>query len=80
MSKTVTLRLNDKNYNLFRQLAENDNRSLANFIETCVLQFIESDKFVNSYEMAEIAANEELNHSLQRAIEDAKAKRGRFVE
>ena len=80
MSKTVTLRLNDKIYKLFRNLAESENRPLSNFIETSVLRFIESNRFVDEYEMAEIQENQDLNRSLKRALKDVKAQRGRFVE
>ena len=57
MSKTVTLRLNDKIYNLFRNLAEGENRALSNFIETSVLRFIENSQFVDEFEMTEIQNN-----------------------
>ena len=40
MSKTVTLRLNDSIYKKSRDLAEDDNRPLSNFIETAALRFI----------------------------------------
>ena len=80
MSKTVTLRLNDKIYTLFRNLAESENRPLSNFIETSVLRFIENSQFVDEFEMAEIQRNQDLNRSLKLALKDVKAKRGRFVE
>ncbi|MBW2553944.1 MAG: CopG family transcriptional regulator [Deltaproteobacteria bacterium] len=80
MSKTVTLRLNDNIYNLFRNLAESENRPLSNFIETSVLRFIENSQFVDEFEMAEIQSNQDLNRSLKRALKDVKAQRGRFVE
>jgi predicted transcriptional regulator len=80
MPKTVTLRLNDNIYNLFRNLAESENRPLSNFIETSVLRFIENSQFVDEFEMAEIQSNQDLNRSLKRALKDVKAQRGRFVE
>ena len=80
MSKTVTLRLNERIYNIFRNLAISENRTLSNFIETSVLRFIEHNQFVDEYEMTEIKNNKELNASLNRTIKDAKAKKGRFVE
>lgn len=80
MSKTVTLRLNEKIYKLFRNLAESENRPLSNFIETSVLRFIENSQFVDEFEMAEIQNNQDLNRSLKRALKDVKAQRGRFVE
>lgn len=80
MSKTVTLRLNDKIYKLFRNLAESENRPLSNFIETSVLRFIENNQFVDEYEMAELLGNQDLNRSMKRALKDIKAQKGRFVE
>lgn len=80
MSKTVTLRLNDKIYDMFRNLAESENRPLSNFIETSVLRFIEHSQFVDEYEMAEIRSNQSLSRSLKRAFKDAEAERGHLVE
>lgn len=79
MSKTVTLRLDDKIYKRFRGLAEHDNRPLSNFIETAVLRFIEEHEYVDEFEMAEIRNNSSLNRSIKSGLRDAKAKRGRFA-
>ena len=79
MSKTVTLRLKDNLYNLLRRLAEKDNRTLSNFIETATVRYIEEHEFADEYEMAEIRGNQELNKSLKRGMKDAKIKKGRFV-
>jgi predicted transcriptional regulator len=79
MSKTVTLRLDDKVYKRFRGLAEHDNRPLSNFIETAVLRYIEEHEYVDEFEMAEIRNNSSLNRSIKSGLRDAKAKRGRFA-
>ena len=79
MSKTVTLRLDDRLYKRFRKLAERDNRSLSNFIETAALRFVESEQFVDEFEMEEIRGNKPLNLSLKRGLADARAKRGQFA-
>jgi len=79
MSKTVTLRLDEGVYKRFRRLAERDNRPLSNFIETAVLRYLESEQFVDEFEMEEIRNNRSLNQSLKRGISDAREKRGRFV-
>jgi len=79
MPRTVTLRLDDTFYNLLRRLAEQDNRTLSNFIETSTLRYIEDHEYADEYEMAEIRANQELNKSLKRGMKDAKLKKGRFV-
>ncbi len=80
MSKTVTLRLSDENYKIYRKLADSDNRPISNFIETAVNKFIENNIQVDEYEMTEIRNNAELNKSLKRGLSDMKSKRGRFVE
>jgi len=51
MSKTVTLRLDDAVYRLFRGVAERENRPISNFIETAVLRFVqdhETDELANT--------------------------------
>jgi predicted transcriptional regulator len=79
MSKTVTLRLDDKTYQKFVRLAKSDNRPLSNFIETAALRFVESSDFVDEFEMEEIRENVDLNRSIKRGLRDAKDKRGHFV-
>ena len=79
MSKTVTLRLSEPTYERFRTLAERENRPLSNFIETAASRYVETEQYVDEFEMAEIEANPELNRSLKRGVKDAKAVRGRFV-
>ena len=80
MSKTVTLRLNENIYELFRAMAESDNRTLSNFIETSALRYIKEHEYVDDYEMDEIRDNQQLNRSLKQAFKDMKAKKGKFVE
>ena len=79
MSKTVTLRLDDKVYERFKHLAEDDNRPLSNYIETAALRFIEEHEFIDEFEMKEIRKNADLNKSLNRGLRDAKAQRGNSV-
>jgi predicted transcriptional regulator len=80
MSKTVTLRLSDEVYQLFRQSAESDNRPLSNFIETATRRFIEQSELADESEMAEIRGDAALNRSIRRGHSDARSKRGRFVD
>ena len=80
MSKTVTLRLSDEIYQLFRQSAESDNRPLSNFIETATKRFIEQTELADEAEMAEIHGNPALIRGIRRGHADARSKRGRFVD
>ena len=79
MTKTVTLRLDERVYERFRTFAERDNRTLSNFIETAALRFIESEQFADEFEMEEIKFNKSLNQSLKSGLADVKAKRGHFA-
>ena len=80
MSKTVTLRLNEKNYDLFKVYAERDHRTLSNFIETSALRFTENELYCDDIEMEQIKNDAELNESLKKGHEDFLAGRGSFVE
>ena len=80
MSKTITLRLSEENYNKYKKLADRDNRPISNFIETAVKRFIEHNMNVDEFEMEEIRDNVELNKSLKRGLSDMKSKKGRLVE
>lgn len=79
MSKTVTLRLDDPVYQLFKGVAERENRPISNFIETAVMRFVQDHETVDEFEMVEIRGNIELNQSLKRGHQDAKHRRGAFV-
>jgi predicted transcriptional regulator len=79
MSKTITLRLDDKVYQRFKGIATRDNRPISNFIETAALRFVEEHEYVDEFEMAEIKGNASLNRSIKSGLRDAKAKRGSFV-
>lgn len=79
MAKTVTLRLKDSVYLRLRTLAERDNRSLSNFIETATLRYLEQEEYADEFEVLEIRQNAALKESIERGLADAAEKRGRFV-
>jgi uncharacterized protein (DUF1778 family) len=79
MSKTVTLRIGEDIYQMFRAMAEQENRPLSNFIETAAMRYVEEHELADEMEMKEITGTTELLTSLKRGTADAKARRGRFV-
>jgi len=79
MAKTVTLRLDEKSYEVIKQHAQADNRPLSNFIETATLKYIEEIDYVDDYEMENILNDKELLKSLKIGSYDAANKKGRFV-
>lgn len=78
MAKCVTLRIDEEVYNIFKTIAEQENRPLSNFIETATLRYIKELEFVDEFEMAEINANTVLKDSMKRGIEDYKKNSGQF--
>lgn len=79
MSKTLTLRLDEPVYQLFKAVADRENRPISNFIETAVMRFVKEYETVDEFEMAEIHSNADLSRSLKRGHQDAKNRRGAFV-
>lgn len=79
MSKTLTIRIDDETYHSFAKRAKTENRSLANFIETAVKEYIRESDFVDDSEMAEIFANEQLVERLRKGSHDARKKKGKMI-
>ena len=77
---TVTLRLPENHYRLFRKLADEENRSLSNFIETATIKHIKESEYADYYEMEEIRKNTSLNRSLRKGLADARLNKGRFID
>ncbi len=78
MART-TINLKDKLHKKISTLAEQDNRSLPNMIETILLhyfdEFIEEDKL----EMEEFKKDPSLKKSLTQAVSDYRKGKGRIV-
>jgi len=77
--KTITLRLSDKVYEKFDKAATEDNRSIANLIETLALKKLDEEMLADDFEMEEIFSNEGLIKKLERGHKDAALKKGRMV-
>jgi predicted transcriptional regulator len=80
MPKTVTLRLKDEVYKAFVEAAQAENRPLSNFIETAAFARVREQQFVDDVEMAEIRANQDLIKRINKGSQEARSRKGRFVE
>ncbi|HWF60167.1 MAG TPA: YlcI/YnfO family protein [Nitrospira sp.] len=76
MSKTLTLRIDDKTYSAIAKQAKTENRSLANFVETAVKAHIQESAFLDDVEMADILSHEHLVKRLRQGSKDARARKG----
>ncbi|MGA3114484.1 MAG: hypothetical protein ABSF90_08645 [Syntrophobacteraceae bacterium] len=79
MPKTITLRLSDESYEKFNRAATEDNRSIANLIETLALRKLEEENLADDFEMQELFSNVRLLKKLERGHGDAMMKKGRVV-
>jgi predicted CopG family antitoxin len=80
VSKTITLRLDEKVYEELREAAQSENRPLSNLIETAALAKIRETQFVDDAEMAEILEDEELLKRLRSASRQVRRRKGAFVD
>jgi len=80
MPRSVTLRLSDDVYQKFSQMAREENRSMANLVETLALQKLAEEIFTDTFETEEILANSALMKKLKRGHMQAELLKGRFVE
>jgi uncharacterized protein (DUF1778 family) len=75
MSKTVTIRMDDKSYKLLKNAATAQKRTISNFIEYAAVNFAIEDNFVSDYEMADIQSDSTLVSDLKKALGDVKNRR-----
>jgi hypothetical protein len=80
MAKTITIRLDDETYNLIRNAAEGEMRSISNFIEYATLAYLTEEAFVSDEEMERLLSDEELLATLRGARSEVASKRYRIVE
>jgi uncharacterized protein (DUF1778 family) len=76
MAKTITLRIEDNVYKIFKKAASGENRSISNFIENAAYSYLLTDQYVSDEEMNDIVADKNLLKGLKSSLEDI--KKGKF--
>ena len=76
MAKTITLRISDENYNMFKTAANGTHRTMSNFLEFAALSFLSQDAFVADREMKKITNDKKLLNSLKQG--EKEINEGRF--
>jgi len=79
MPKTITLRLDNKKYKLFKAAAESENRPISNFIENAAHLYLLSENYVSDLEMNEIVADKSIVSGLEKGLDDVKKGRYKIV-
>ncbi|MCE2928562.1 MAG: hypothetical protein LW817_02905 [Candidatus Caenarcaniphilales bacterium] len=76
---SITLRLDDYIYSQVVNMAKAENRSIANLVETFMLEKLEEMIFVNDYEMKNILDDKELMTRMDKGIKQGLARKGKIV-
>ena len=77
MPKTITVRLDDATYNIFKQAAEGQKRTISNYLEYATLNYTVNETFVGDSEMEEILA---FKKNIEKGLSDIKAGRYKIIE
>ncbi len=68
--RSVTVNINDTDYEMIATAAQSERRDVSNFIEYATLQYLTSSQFVDKEEMDEILSDKELVNNLKSAKRD----------
>jgi len=80
MPKTITLRIDDKIYTMFKQAADGEHRSISNFIEYAALSYLTEAIHVSDQEMKDILKNKELIGNLKTGLEQIEQRNYKIIE
>ena len=80
MAKTITLRVEDTLYSLFKNAASGERRSISNFLENAALHYLVSENVVSDSEMDEILRDKNLVTSLRKGKEEIKKGKYKIVK
>jgi uncharacterized protein (DUF1778 family) len=79
MHKTITIRINDDVYEMFKKAAHGSRRTISNFLEYATLSFLSQDTYVSDHEMKEILKDNELIENLKQGEKEIKSRRFKIV-
>lgn len=79
MSKVLTLRLSEEEYELISKTARIEHRPISNFITAAVLSKIDESFYTDAVETAQVLSDKRLLERLKAGHADAKNLKGKFV-
>lgn len=77
--KTLTIRMSDKDYKMIVKAANNDKRTLSNFMLASTLKSLEKPYYADNEEMQGILNDKTLMEGIKQGHKDAVKKRGRYA-
>lgn len=75
----TTITLKEEILKKIDAMAQGENRSIPNLIETILMRHVDEDLNVDEFEMREINADTPLKKEIKNSLTDYKLGRGRFV-
>ena len=79
MSKNITIKVTDSQYDLLKKAADGEKRSLLNFIEYATLAYLADSFTVSDEELQEITSDKNLTKSLNKGLTDIKKGKYKIV-
>ena len=76
MSKTITVRLDENVYEIFKKAAEGQKRTISNYIEYATLNYTVNETVVDDAEMSKILAFED---QINKGLSDISAGRYKVI-
>ncbi len=76
MAKTITVRVDDNIYSIFKKAADGQKRTISNYIEYATLHYTVNESFVDDEEMDEILRN---GKDLKKGLDDVSAGRYKII-
>lgn len=76
MAKTITVRIDDSTYDIFKLAAAGQKRTISNYLEYATLNYTMNETFVDDMEMTEILKYEK---DIKKGLSDISAGRYRII-
>ena len=77
MAKTITVRIDDSTYDIFKLAADGQKRTISNYLEYATLNYIMNEAIVDDMEMNEILKYEK---DIKKGLSDISAGRYRIID
>jgi uncharacterized protein (DUF1778 family) len=79
MSKTITVRIDDDEYEMIKKAAQGTRRTISNFMEVAAIAYVSQESFVSDSEMKEILNDKELLKDLKHGEKEIKEGKYKIV-
>jgi uncharacterized protein (DUF1778 family) len=79
MSKTITMRIDDDIYQMFKKAAHGARRTISNFLEFAAISYLSQDTYISDSEMKEIIKDKDLLRDLKHGEKEIREGRYKVV-